>query len=32
MNNEFDNEKNLAEAMELMCAVLRNGQPIIKNE
>ncbi len=32
MNNEFDNEKNLTEVMELICAVLRNGQLITKNE
>ena len=32
MNNEFDNEKNLAEVMELICATLRNGQSTTKNE
>ena len=32
VDNEFDNEKNLAEVMELMCAVLGNGEPTAKNE
>ena len=32
VDNEFDNEKNLAEVMELMCAVLRNGGPTTENE